>query len=371
MKTYEEICSFEALYIAYKRARVGKRKKAGTAQYEANSLAATERLSRILMTRKYIPSKFETFYVYEPKKRLVQAPAFVDKVVQHSIVDNVLYEAITKSFIFDSSATQIGKGTHFGLNRLKRHMGEYFRKRKGRDEIERRKSGLSHRPIKEWDYSSGWVLKADVKKFFASINHDIVKAQLREKVIDDKIYELMCTYVDTSEGLPLGYQTSQLLALMYLDKFDHWIKERLRIKYYGRYMDDFYLIHEDKNYLRYCLREIKAYLSGLKLELNEKTGVFPLRNGIDFLGFHSYLTETGKVVRKLRQSAKKRMMSRIKKWKKERDDGTIDLAHVWASYTAWDAHAAHGDTRELRNKIRAIMNENFKEVNKNGNNPTR
>jgi len=220
----------------------------------------------------------------------------------------------------------------------------------------------------EWDYAQGWVLKADVRKFFASINHDILKAMLRKKVGDDKIYDLMCVYIDhTPECLPLGYQTSQLLALMYLDAFDHWIKETLGIKYYGRYSDDFYLIHEDKEYLRYCLHEIRAKLGDLKLELNAKTGIFPLRNGIDFLGFHSYLTETGKVVRKLRQSSKKRMMSRIKRWKHERDEGTIDLAHVWASYTAWDAHAAHGDTRELRIKIREIMNSNFKEVFDNGN----
>jgi retron-type reverse transcriptase len=372
MMTYTEICSFPALYTAYKRARLGKRKRAATAQYEANALFATERLSYILATRKYEPSKFETFYVYEPKKRLVQAPAFVDKVVQHSLVDNYLYEAITRSFIRDSHATQIGKGTHVGLDRLTHHMREYFQKRKGHDETARREAGLPYRPMAEWDYAQGWVLKADVRKFFASIDHGIVKDMLRKKVTDEGVYDLMCTYIDhTPAGLPLGYQTSQLLALMYLDAFDHWIKERLGVKYYGRYMDDFYLIHEDKEYLRYCLREIKTYLSGLKLELNEKTGIFPLRNGIDFLGFHSYLTETGKVVRKLRQSAKKRMNSRIKKWKREQNDGTLDLDHVLASYTAWDAHAAHGDTRELRKKIRGIMGDNFKEVNKNGNNTTR
>ena len=362
--TFEEMCDFEVLYRAYKRARVGKRGKASTAHFEANAVQAVLKLERILKTKRYIPSTFEVFMVYEPKKRLVQAPAFVDKVLQHALVDNILYEELTRSFIRDNTATQIGKGTHDGLNRLKVHMTDYFRKRKGRDEEARRRAGLPPRPIEEWDYAQGWVLKADVRKFFASIDHDIVKTMLRKRIKDDKVFELMCIYIDVSEGLPLGYQTSQLLALMYLDEFDHWVKERLEIKYYGRYMDDFYLIHESKDYLRDCLREINKYIGDLKLELNEKTGITPLRNGIDFLGFHSYLTETGKVIRKLRHASAKRMKRRIKKWAREQQEGTADLAHIWDSYQAWDAHAAHGDTRALRNKIRALMYENFKPIKK-------
>ena len=368
---FEEICTFETLYKAYKRARIGKRKRMATAVYEANAVFATERLAHILATKVYRPSKFETFYVYEPKKRLVQAPAFVDKVVQHALIDNYLYDRITHSFIPESTAAQKGKGTHVGLNLLKSHITDYFRKRKGRDENARREAGLPPRPMAEWDYAQGWVLKADVRKFFASINHDTVKAMLRKKVDDDKVFELMCTYIDVSDGLPLGYQTSQLLALMYLDGFDHWVKERFGIKYYGRYMDDFYLIHESKDHLRYCLREIREYMAGLKLELNEKTDIFPLRNGIDFLGYHSYLTESGRVIRKLRHSAVKRIKARIKKWAAEQAEGTADLKHIWASYQAWDAHAAHGDTRECRKNIRRLMDANFKEVNNNVSNSIR
>lgn len=365
----EELCSFDVLYRAYKRARVGKRKKVGTAQYEANALSSTERLSHILLTKKYVPSKFEVFYVREPKKRLVQAPAFVDKVVQHALVDEILYAEITRSFIQDSHASQIGKGMHTGQDRLKHHMQDYFRKRKGKDEAARRIAGLPPRPQSEWDYADGWVLKADVRKFFASINHDIVKAKLRGKVTDDRVYELMCAYIDSTDGLPLGYQTSQLLALMYLDDFDHWVKEQLGIKYYGRYMDDFYLIHESREYLKFCWRKIEEYLAGLKLELNGKTDLFPLRNGLDFLGFHSYLTETGSVIRKLRRASIKRMNARIKRWERELKEGTVTKEQVWASYQSWDAHAAHGDTRALRDKYRKRMDQLFKEV-QYGNNDT-
>ena len=199
--TYEEICDFEVLYKAYLEARKRKRAKAGTAQYEANALACTEKLSRVLLLGVYRPGKFEVFVVFEPKKRLVQAPAFVDKVVLHAITDNVLYDAITRSFIRDNYASQKQTGTHDGLLRLKQAMVEYYRK-----------TGSAQ----------GWVLKGDVRHFFASIDHDRLKAKLRDLIekrgIDPKIYDLLCIYIDTTEGLPLGYQTSQLFALLFLDE---------------------------------------------------------------------------------------------------------------------------------------------------------
>ena len=139
--TFDEMCEFEVLYNAFLAARRGKRSKYSAAQYEANVLQLTERLSYILRTRKYVPRKFEVFYVREPKLRLVQAPAFVDKVVQHALVDNILYEAITHSFILDNYASQRDKGAHYGLSRLRSAMLSYFRSRKGKDEEYRAENG--------------------------------------------------------------------------------------------------------------------------------------------------------------------------------------------------------------------------------------
>lgn len=197
---------------------------------------------------------------------------------------------------------------------------------------------------------------------FASIDHDLVKQKLRKKVVDDQVYELMCTYIDSTDGLPLGYQTSQLLALLYLDEFDHFVKERLRVKYYGRYMDDFFLIHEDKEYLKFCRKEIETYMSSLKLELNDKTAIFPLKNGIDFLGFHTYLTETGKVVMKLRRSSIQRMNARLKKWAKAYPKGEVSKEEIIVSFKAWNAHAAHGNTYTLRMRYKKRVEEIIKEV---------
>ena len=182
--TFEELCTFEVLYDAYLTARRGKRKKSSTAQYEAQALACTDRLVHLLISGQYRPGKFETFGVFEPKRRLVQAPAFVDKVVQHALVDNILYEAITRSFIEYNYASQVWKGMHFGLTHLERQMRDYFLKRKGHDEAERRAAGLPYRPREEWDYAQGWVLKADVRHFFASIDHDLLKEKLARKIED-------------------------------------------------------------------------------------------------------------------------------------------------------------------------------------------
>lgn len=336
-KTFEEICTFEVLYRAYLAARKGKRKKLSAAQYEANALMLTERLAHILNTDLYVPGKFEIFYVYEPKRRLVQAPAFVDKVVQHAIVDNALYEAITRSFIPANCASQVDKGMHYGLDLLKEFMSDYWRKNRT---------------------TEGWVLKCDVRHFFASIDHDLLKEKLRKVVVDDRMFRLMCAYIDASaDGLPLGYQTSQLLALLFLDGFDHFVKERLRIKYYVRYMDDFLLIHPDKKYLQYCQKEIETYLGELRLELNEKTNIFPLRHGVDFLGFHTYITESGQIVRKLRRSSLKAMSGKIRKWKKDYPAGKVTQKQILDSWTSWDAHAAHGNTYTLRQKIAAQASE--------------
>lgn len=339
--TYTELCSFETLYAAYLRARKSKRKKAATAQYEANALACTVKLSRKLTTKRYRPSKFEIFKVYEPKERTVQAPAFVDKVVLHAIVDEGLYDAITRSFIRDNYASQKDKGTHDGLARLKHHMVGYYR---------------------EYGTADGWVLKADVRHFFASIDHEKVKAKLKvvciKRGIDVEIYALLCIYIDNSaDGLPLGYQTSQLLALMFLDDFDHWLKETKRCKRYGRYMDDFYIIEQSKKDLQVLLHEVRAWMDGLGLELNEKTGIFPLRNGIDLLGFHSYLTDTGKCIQKLRKTKVELIRARIKRWRKAYPAGEVTKLQILASFDGWDAHAAHGNTFTLRLKYAKQVKE--------------
>lgn len=151
---------------------------------------------------------------------------------------------------------------------------------------------------------------------------------------------------------------------MYLSGMDHFIKEKLGIRYYGRYMDDFYLIHEDKAYLQYCRGEIEQYVARLGLRLNKKTNIFPLRNGIDFLGFHTYLTESGKIIRKVRRSSKSNAQRKLKKQRGLLDREKISLSDIEQSYGSWRSHAAKGNCYHLIQKTDSLFQNLFKESEK-------
>lgn len=292
---FERVYDFGNLYAGFLKARRGKRGKASVAKFEANLLEALCLLSEMLKNKTYRPSDYFVFRVYEPKERIVMTNAFKDKVVQHSLCDNILEPAFSRGFIRDNYASQKDRGTHDGLYRLESFMRSYYFTRKGRAEQARREAGLPPLPPKEAGYADGWVLKCDISKYFYSIQHEPLKRMVRSYVHDPDVLWLTDMIIDSTEnpGIPIGNQTSQWFAVLYLSGLDHFIKEKLGIRYYGRYMDDFYLIHEDKAYLRYCRAEIERYVGELGLKLNNKTNIFPLRNGIDFLGFHTYLTDSG------------------------------------------------------------------------------
>lgn len=263
MTDFEKVWNFENLYRAYRKARRGKRWKGAAAKFEVNLLEALHLLSVQLRAKTYRLSPYNTFKVYEPKERIVMSNSYKDKVVQHALCDNVLGPRVLPSFIKDNYASQEGKGTHFGLERLEEFMRRFYRK-KGVD---------------------GWVLKGDIRKYFYSIRHDVLKELVRKYVDDPECLWLLDMIIDSTEGnvgIPIGNQSSQLFALLYLSPLDHFIKEKLGVKFYGRYMDDFYLIHEDKEYLRYCWKEIERRVNEIGLSLNEKTAIYPLKNGIDF-----------------------------------------------------------------------------------------
>ena len=162
-------------------------------------------------------------------------------------------------------------------------------------------------------------------------------------------------------GIPIGNQSSQLLALLYLDAFDHWLRDD-RGLVYGRYMDDFYIINSDKLLLRQILKEIEAYIKPLGLRLNGKTQILPLKNGIDFLGFHTYLTQTGKVVRKVRAKSIDNMKRKIRKFRGLVDSGKMTLDSVVQSYASWTGHISHGNTYHLRQNMDAYFFSYFPEL---------
>lgn len=327
MSDFEKIYDFESLYRAYRKARRGKRWKEAAAKFEINMLEALRLLSIMLKEKTYKPAPYHTFFVYEPKKRLVMTNSYKDKVVQHALCDEVLEPSLSKAFIYDNYASQPNKGTHFGLARLEKFMREYYR----------------HHG------AEGWILKGDISKYFYSIRHDILKEQIRKYVHDPDVLWLVDMIVDSTEGvgIPIGNQSSQLFALLYLSGMDHFVKEQLRIKYYGRYMDDFYLLHPDKEYLKYCLAQITERVGALGLQLNNKTQIMPISQGIDFLGFHTYLLPSGKVIRKLRRRSKNNVRRKLKKMKPLVEAGKIHASAPAQSYQSWRGHASKGDCHHL------------------------
>ncbi len=363
---YEKITEFENLLKAFNKAKLGNRNKESVAKFENNLMESILYLQHLLKTGKYKMSGYYEFYVYEPKQRLVKSCHFKDKVVQQALCEEIVKPKISKILIKDNYASQPGKGTHFGLDRLSGFMRSYYFSRKNKLILKFKEGGKY--PSKEalkW-CTEGYVLKCDIRKFFYNIRHDVIKSMIARNFEDERVRKLIYHIIDScpDPGIPIGNQLSQWLAVLYLNDMDHMIKSKLGIKYYGRYMDDFYLIHQDKSYLKYCLKVIKNYLKGVGLELNQKTQIFPLRHGIDFLGFHTYLTDSGKVIRKLRRNSKNKMKKKIRKYKKMLDKGLITEKEIKLSLKAWKAHASHGNCYNLIKN----MEEYYKEVFKKGEN---
>ena len=276
---------------------------------------------------------YREFCVLEPKVRLVHSLPYRDRIVQHVLCDEILTPYFDKRLIHDAAACRKGKGTHYGLERLKtfmkRHFGQY-----GTD---------------------GWILKGDISSYFASVDHGVLKDILLLHIEDIRLRTLLEDIIDSmpdGKGLPLGNMTSQLFANLYLNPLDRLVKERMQMRRYVRYMDDVVLLHHDRGFLKECLREIREFAeTELKLQLNAKTQIFPIRNGVDFLGFHTYLTERGKVIRKVRHASARRMKRKMKVYAEGYRTGSITPEATRQSLYSWLGHAEFGDTYSLRKKM--------------------
>lgn len=342
MDEYDVLCDFKNLYEAYVNAKRGRTWKDSTCKYLANALECTLYLQGQLKSGTYKLGQYYYFTVTEPKPRQIMALPFKDKVVQHILCDKLLMPIFDRHFIYDNYASRDNKGVHAGLDRL-----EYF----------------LHRYYRINGNNKGWMLKCDISKYFYSIDHDVLRQKVSRLIDDQRVMELIDQIINSTAnpGIPIGNQTSQAFALLYLSDMDHYIKERLQIKYYLRYMDDFILIHNDKEYLKYCLAEIERVLDDHKLRLNNKTQICPIAQGADMMGFHLYLTETGKVIRKLRRSSKSNMRHKLHKFKRLYKAGRISKDKIDASFASWQGHAAHGQTYHLRRSMQALYDDIFEE----------
>ena len=362
---YEEFSSVPVLDEAYRKTRRGKRGRRAEAIFESRETARLIALSDYLRSGSYAPAQLDAFMVYEPKPRPIHAPAFRDKIVQRDLTDNIVYPALAPAIPANSFAAQVGKGQHYGLNLMEKQMRTYFLRRKAADEAARRASGLPYRPVNEWDYAKGWVVKGDVRKCFPSTDHEKLKAAVYPRLPSNEFRQLLGLYIDQVDGLALGHQTSHICAVFFLSQVIRYISQELRCPLSGMYMDDWYVIVETKEEARRVLEAATERFATMGYDLNNKTGIYPLQNGIDFCGFHLYLTQSGKVVRKLRHSSAKKMKRRIKKWAQQYRAGEITKEQIETSFQSWAAHAKHGDTQQLRRQLREQIDQIYKGGNSN------
>ena len=244
-----------------------------------------------------------------------------------------MYDDFVEHLIHDNGACQIGKGTDFTLDRMTAHLRRYY---------------LEHG-------SEGWVLKCDIKKFFPSTPHEVAKKAIRKRVSDKRAAQEVCKVIDSFDGdvgIGLGSQISQLVELAVLDDLDHFVKERLRVKHYLRYMDDFVLIHPDKSYLQECRKQIAEKVGALDLELNKKTTLYPLRQGVCLMNWRFVISaDTGRILRYMNGKKLGKQRRKMKKLMGKERAGLLSEGTTRNSFIAWRANAKRGDTFYQRQRM--------------------
>lgn len=338
-KTYNNlfplVYDFEALHDAYLRARSGKRDRHEVQCFEQDLEGNLIALQNELIWGLYRCGAYRTFYVHEPKMRMVAALPFRDRVVQHALVA-VIEPLWERRFIADSYACRPGRGTHRGADRAQAMLRQVKR---------------THGRVA--------VFKADIAKYFQSIDHAVLKHLLRRRIACRQTLTLIDHIIDSANvlhgtpgtGLPIGNLTSQLAANIYLHELDEFVKHGLRERHYARYMDDFIVVHHDKAHLQRVRVQVEAFLAQrLHLKTNSKTQVFPVAmlrgRALDFLGYRIWTTH-----RRLRKSSINRITRTLKRLRRHHAEGRIGMARVLQSVRSWVAHAMHADTRGLRERV--------------------
>ena len=256
-------CNYDALFDAFKEVKKNKSYYVPILEFENDLVGNLNRILKSLEDGSYKVKPTRDFYIYDPKVRLIQAPDIDDRIVQHAVL-NSIRKIIESKFIDQSFACRKYKGTHNASDLLKKYLINYK--------------------------NEGYYLKIDIRKFFYSINHKVLNSQLERIIKCKPTLELLQKFYENESGigLPLGNVTSQVLANLALTPIDNLIKRHLKCKHYIRYMDDLIILSNNKEELRRVLFAIKQLLTTLELEVNEKTQIGMIRDGIDFVGYRTW-----------------------------------------------------------------------------------
>ena len=282
---YKQMYSMENIELAHKNARKGKSHYSEVKMVNNNTDKYFTEIHEMLKNKTFKNSEYKMFIKTDSKKsrEILKLPYFPDRIIHHCIM-NILEPIWMKILIKDTYSSLKGRGIHKGLKRIKQALED----REG----------------------TQYCLKIDVKKFYPSIDHNILKQIIRKKIKDEDILWLLDEIIDSASGVPIGNYLSQYFGNLYLSGLDHWLKEQKGCKYYFRYCDDLVILHHDKNHLSNLRKEISEYLkTELNLELKSNWQVFPTNvRGIDFLGyrfFHDYTLVRKSIVKNFKKKMKK------------------------------------------------------------------
>ncbi|AUB42338.1 Retron-type reverse transcriptase [Nostoc flagelliforme CCNUN1] len=336
---YPQIIDFENILLSSRQAQKGKRFRDNVLDFNYHLETELIRLQKHLTDKTYQPGAYRTFHLINPKSRLISAAPYRDRVVHHALC-NIIVPIFERTFIADSYANRLGFGTHRALKKF-----THFAR------------------------NSRYVLQCDIRKYFPTIDHIILKELIRRKIKCPDTLWLIDTLIENSNeqeividyfpgddlltpvtrrrGLPIGNLTSQFFANIYLNGFDHFVKEQLKISKYVRYVDDFALFSDERELLADARLAIEEYLAQLRLKIHPiKSQLFETKIGATFLGFRVFLDRI-----RVRNSNLHQARRRLKRLQTNYAQGRIDLEKVNQSIQSWFAHLEHGNTWQLRQQI--------------------
>lgn len=320
-------------YAYYRTQKTDTKYSQEALNFSADLTYNLDELRKELIERCYQPGEYNIFKIHEPKERIIAAPKYRDKIIQFAI-HNVINDNFERKFIKDSYACQKGKGTHAAADRIQ----HFLRKAK-------------------WKWGNAWIVKADIKSFFYSIKHHILKKMLAKKIKCQDTLQLLYKIIDNSPeqeglpaskyeaelyyydfGLPLGNVTSQLLANLYMNELDQYCKRKLSLKHYVRYMDDMCVVVKTREKAKQIKKLMSQFVKdNLDLRMNQsKTKIFPLKQGVNMVGYKIWPTH-----RLLRNSSKKRIKQKLSKFKRLLIEGKISAGKVEQILNSWKGHADH------------------------------
>ena len=377
---YHKICDIDNIMKFEHIISVNTSNKKKVEKFQEHYVENIYKIRDILMSKNYIPGEYNIFFIHEPKLRLIMSNNIQDKIINHLVAYYLLVEVFDKTFIDTTVATRVEKGTHLGLFYTKKFIND----------------------MKRLFGNDFYYLKFDISKYFYNIDHDVVKCMIRNKIKDKDAINIIDRIIDSTDddyinkkieklklkeiekinnsslsdkekiirieevnkiplcqkgkSAPIGSMCSQIIAVMYLDKLNHFIKEKLHIKHYVLYMDDGILFSHDKEYLKYCKEEIIKFLYNYKLSINEKkTRVDSIRNGIDFLEFKFYI-KNNKIILKVRNDTKKRFRRKMKKVNQLYLDNLIDYTEYKMVIDSYTGHLSYGNCNNLIHKFKVCKN---------------